>query len=76
MNSIDMQNPVVPALDNRVAINRRRVTVKKVAEAPKKVEMTSRILMNPRLRPRQLLKEKRLRVLVEEGPEKGPQERK
>lgn len=38
MNSIDMQNPVVPALDNRVAINRRRVTVKKVAEAQKRVD--------------------------------------
>ena len=38
MNFIDMQNPVVPALDNRVAINRRHVTVKKVAEAQKKVD--------------------------------------
>ncbi|KAM4097037.1 hypothetical protein ACJW30_08G151000 [Castanea mollissima] len=32
------KNPVVPALDNRVAINRRRVTVNKVAEAQKKVD--------------------------------------
>uniref|UniRef100_A0A7N2KKZ5 B-like cyclin n=1 Tax=Quercus lobata TaxID=97700 RepID=A0A7N2KKZ5_QUELO len=32
------KNPVVPALDNRVAINRRRVTVKKVAEAQKRVD--------------------------------------
>ena len=38
MDFIDMQNPVVPALDNRVAINRRRVTIKKVAEAQKKVD--------------------------------------
>ncbi|XP_050276325.1 G2/mitotic-specific cyclin S13-7-like isoform X3 [Quercus robur] len=32
------KKPVVPALDNRVAINRRRVTVKKVAEAQKRVD--------------------------------------
>ena len=38
MNFIDMQNPVVPALDNRVAINRRCVTVKEVAETQKKVD--------------------------------------
>uniref|UniRef100_A0A7N2KL06 B-like cyclin n=1 Tax=Quercus lobata TaxID=97700 RepID=A0A7N2KL06_QUELO len=32
------KNPVVPALDNRVAINRRRVIVKKVAETQKRVD--------------------------------------
>lgn len=37
MNFTDTQNPVVPAVDNRVVNNRKRAVVKKAAEAQKNV---------------------------------------